>query len=213
MESPVNAPAQPMTTPPRRRTVLALLGSTAVAACGSSPPVQLYHLGAEPPVPLPVPRPSASDQTWQLLLPVRVPEYLDREAILLPQGQTGLLALSGHRWAESLRDAVPRVLRQDLAAWLGEGRLWTAPLPAGAVVTRQLRVEIVALQADAARSAVQLQAGWTVIDPQGRTPPRADAVTLRVPSADGSIDSLVAAHRLALWRLAERIAARLQEPR
>lgn len=209
----MTVPALPLTTLPRRRTLLALMGGAALAACGSSPPVQLYHLGAEPPVPLPVPRPATSDQTWQLLLPVRVPEYLDREAILLPQGQTGLLALSGHRWAESLRDAVPRVLRQDLTAWLGEGRVWTAPLPAGAVVTRQLRVDIVALQADAARSAVQLQAGWTVIDPQGRTPPRADAVTLRVPSADSGIDSLVAAHRLALWRLAERMAARLQDAR
>lgn len=197
-----------MTTPmpplPRRRTVLALLGPVAFTACGSSPPVQLYHLGGEPPRPLPTPAPSG--ETWQLLLPVRVPEYLDREAILLPQGQTGLLALSGHRWAESLRDAVPRVLQQDLIAWLGPGRVWTAPLPAGVAVTRQLRVEIVLLQADAARSAVQLQARWTVADPQGRTAPRADGVALRVASASPAIDSLVAAHRLALWQLAERIA-------
>ena len=74
-------------------------------------------------------------------------------------------------------------------------------------------VEIVTLQADAARRAVQLQAGWTVIDPLGRTPPRADAVTLQVPSADSGIDSLVAAHRVALWRLAERIATRLHDGR
>ena len=209
----METPSVTLPTPalPCRRTVLALLGSAAVGACGTSPPVQLYHLGGQPPLPAPTPLPSA--ETWQLLLPVRVPEYLDREAILLPQGQTGLLALSGHRWAESLRDAVPRVLQQDLSAWLGPGRVWAAPLPAGVTVTRQLRVEILSLQADAARTAVQLQARWTVADPAGRTPPRADSATLRVASAGPSIDSLVAAHRLALWQLAERVAQALVAPR
>jgi uncharacterized lipoprotein YmbA len=34
------------------------------------------------------------------MLPVRVPDYLNRDAVLLPQGQSGLQALAGHRWAE-----------------------------------------------------------------------------------------------------------------
>ncbi len=188
-----------------RRAVLGALTGGLLAGCTSSAPVQLYHLRAEPPVAMTSVSPSA--QVWQLLLPVRVPDYLDREAILLPQGQTGLLALSGHRWAESLRDAVPRVLRQDLAALLGEDRVWTAPLPPGVSVTRQLRVEIVALQADAERMAVRLQARWMLLDPHGRLAPRTESVALRVASADRAIDTLVAAHRVALWQLAERIAA------
>jgi uncharacterized protein len=201
----VTSPQRTLPALPCRRSALALLGSAALVACGTSPPVQLYHLRSEPPVA--APQPAAGADIWQLLLPVRVPEYLDREAILLPQGQTGLLALSGHRWAESLRDAVPRVLRQDLAALLGEGRVWAAPLPAGVAVTRQLRVEIIALEADAERNGVRLQARWTVSDPQGRAAARSGGVTLRVASAGSAIDSLVAAHRMALWRLAERIAA------
>lgn len=192
---------------PSRRTALAALvaGGSLAAGCGSSPPVQLYHLRSEPPVAVPAPSPSA--EVWQLLLPVRLPDYLDREAILLPQGDTGLLALSGHRWAESLRDAVPRVLRQDLTALLGEGRVWPSPLPAGITATRQLRVEILGFEAQADRASVRLQARWTLIDPQGRTPPRAEGTTLSVAAEGGSIDRLVAAHRLALWRLAERIVA------
>jgi uncharacterized lipoprotein YmbA len=187
----------------RRRATLALLGSVALSGCGTSPPVQLYLLRSDPPLPPPTPAPTSD--LWQLLLPVRVPEYLDREAILLPLGETGLLALSGHRWAESLRDAVPRVLRQDLAAMLGEGRIWTAPVPAGITVTRQLRVDILALQADTERKAVQLRARWTVTDPSGRQAPHSDSATLQVASRGPSIDNLVAAHRLALWRLAEQI--------
>jgi hypothetical protein len=187
---------------PRR---LALLAALALVGCGSSPPVQLYHLRSD--VPAPVPATAASTEVWQLLQPVRVPEYLDREALLLPQGQTGLLALSGHRWAESLRDAVPRVLRQDLAALLGDARVWTSPVPAGVVVTRQLRVELLALDAEPDRSGVRLQARWTVTDPQGKAAPRTLSASLRAEAAGPSVDSLVAAHRLALWRLAERIAA------
>ena len=204
---PALPPLPPL--PDRRAALLALAAAAAavgLAGCGSSPPVQLYHLRSE--APAAVPARVASSEQWQLLLPVRLPDYLDREAILLPEGQTGLLALSGHRWAESLRDAVPRVLRQDLSTLAGEGHVWTAPVPAGLTLTRQLRVEIVALQADADRRAVTLQARWTWLDPRAREAPRSDALTLRVPSASSSIDSLVAAHRVALWQLAERIAAR-----
>ncbi|MFO1327544.1 MAG: PqiC family protein [Rubrivivax sp.] len=172
-----------------------------LAAGAAVPPARRAPAGAT----LPTPAPGAD--AVQLLLPVRLPDYLDREAILLPQGTSGLLALSGHRWAESLRDAVPRVLQQDLAAHLGEGRVWTAPLPPALVPARQLRVEFGAFEVDTDRSGVRLDARWTWIDAQGRTPPRALSARLRVPAGGASIDALVDAHRLALWQLAARIAA------
>ena len=179
----------------------------ALAGCGTSPPVQLYRLRGEPPPGSAAPAPVPAGEPLQLMLPVRLPDYLDREALLLPQGASGLLALSGHRWAESLRDAVPRVLQQDLAAHLGEGRVWTAPLPPGLAPGRQLRVEIGAFEIDAERHGVRLDARWTWTDAQGRTAPLARSARLRVPASGSSIDALVDAHRLALWQLAARIAA------
>jgi uncharacterized lipoprotein YmbA len=145
-------------------------------------------------------------QVLQLMLPVTLPEMLERDALLLPQGQAGVQALAGHRWAEPLRDAVPRLLRQDLAALLGDARVWLAPLPAGVAVTRQLRVEVLALQVSADRAAVALQARWTLSDPSGRTPPVVQNTQFTVPSAGSEPDAWVAAHRLALWRLAEQVA-------
>lgn len=185
----------------RRRGLLAAL-PLLLAACGSSPPVQLYRLRTDPPE---AAAPPAAGEPIQLLLPVRVPEYLDREAILLPQPGSGLLALGGHRWAESLRDAVPRVLRADLALRLGDGRVWTAPLPPGLKPAQQLRVELLALEAEADAGAVRLQARWTWIDPAGAAPPRAGSARLRVATAGNGIDALVAAHRQALWQLSARI--------
>ena len=178
----------------------------ALSACAtSSPPVQLYRLNASPPVARPAPAVTAVN--WQLMQPISVPEYLDRDAVLVPQGQSGLQALPGHRWAESLRDSVPRLLRQDLSMLLGESRVWSAPVPAGVLISRQLRVELVALDVGADRTSVVLRARWSLADPSGSAPPRAEAVVLAVPGAGTDVDSLVAAHRLALWRLAERIAA------
>jgi uncharacterized lipoprotein YmbA len=73
-------------------------------------------------------------------------------------------------------------------------------------VTRQLRLELQALEATPDRRAVRLRARWTLVDPTGQTPPVADEAELSAPSNGPEPDALVKAHRLALWRLAERIA-------
>lgn len=199
---------QTSTLPLLRRRLLAWIGLAAgsgmLGACTQSPPVRLYRLRSAAPVAASAP--PASAEVWQLLLPVRVPDYLDREAILLPEGTSGVLALSGHRWAESLRDAVPRLLRQDLTLLRGEGRIWTGPVPAGLTLARQLRVEILAFEVDAGRSGVQLQARWTMVDPLGAQAPRSGLLNLQARSAGSDVDSLVAAHRAALWQLAEGLA-------
>ena len=75
---------------------------------------------------------------------------------------------------------------------------------------RLLRVDVLVLQANAQRNAVTLQARWTLSDPAGATPPRVELAQISAPSDGPSPDALVAAHRLALWRLAEQIAAALR---
>jgi hypothetical protein len=194
-----------VTRRPILHPALALLPALALAGCASSVPApRLYQLRAAPPVAVVA---VASNAVLQLMTPLRLPEVLDREALLVPQGQSGVQALDGQRWAEPLRDAVPRLLRQDLAALLGEARVWTAPLPAGVAVTRQLRVEVLAFEARADRGAVRLQARWSLADPAGSTAPQVRTIEIEAPSTGTDADALVAAHRLALWRLAERIAA------
>jgi len=184
------------------RAVLSLAGL--LAACASpAPPPALYQLRGEPPATV---QAVPGVQVLQLLLPVALPEAVQRDALLLPQGQAGLQALAGQRWAEPLADAVPRLLRQDLAALLGEARVWVAPLPAGVAITRQCRVEVLNLLATPDRSAVVLQARWTLSDPSGRSAPVVQTTQISVPAAGPDVDALVSAHRLALWRLAEQVA-------
>ena len=182
--------------------------ATLFAGCASNnaPPPALYQFRSEPPAAV---VPVASTQVLQLQS-VTLPEVLDRDALLVAQGQSGVQALPGHRWAEPVRDAVPRLLRQDLALLLGDARVWAASVPAGVVVTRQLRVEVLMLQTAADRNGAQLLARWTLSDPLGRRPPRVQVTQLSVPAGSSTPEAWVAAQRLALWQLAEQMAKAVQ---
>lgn len=194
----------------RAMAPLLLGGAALLAGCaGGSPPARLYQLRAE----APETAPSAASGTAVLQVGrVQVPAYLDQDTLLMPTGQAGLQQLIGHRWAEPLRDAVPRLLQQDLATLLGADKVWGRPTPAGVQPTLQLQVEIQRLDADPGGNSVGLQARWTLNDPAGRLPPRVQEARFNTPASGTSPDAVVAAHRLALWRLAQRIAASVAAP-
>lgn len=195
----------------RMKAIPVLMGLCLLAACGSSPTVQYFQLRAEPPQGVEqgaLVVPASPTGIWALG-PVQIPEYLDRDAIVRPSGQALLRLTPNERWAEPLHDAIPRLLQQDLARLLGIARVWRLPLPPGLTAERQLRVDIQRLDADAGpRPLLVLQAHWTWIDPSGRQPPQVREQRFEVPAGDGSTDALVAAHRAALWALAQAIAAK-----
>ncbi|GCL63303.1 PqiC family protein [Pseudaquabacterium pictum] len=185
----------------------ALLVALLAAGCaGPLPPVQWLRLPAEPAgAAAAVARPAAGP-AWQLMAPVPLPGHLDRDALLVPQGQAGLQPLGGARWAEPLRDAVPRLLRQDLGRLLGAPP-WTAPLPPGVRPARQLRLEISVLDVGADGRSVRLQARWSLADPSGTTAPQLGEAAFITNASGADADALAVAHRQALWQLAQRIAA------
>lgn len=194
--------------PPGRRTALlaCLLGG--LSACGTRlPPVSWVRLPAQAAEPLDrvtLP-PGAQGQVWQLMAPVTLPGHLDRDALLVPQGAAGLQPLDGARWAEPLRDAVPRLLRADLSQALG-APVWAVPLPPGVKPTRQLRVEFLALDVAPDGRGVALQARWSVADPGGAAVPRVADAAFVTPASGADAPALAAAHRQALQQLAARIA-------
>lgn len=190
-----------------------LLAAALLAGCATPlPPVTWVRLPAEAPgaVP-PTPPAAAPGEVWQLVLPVALPGHLDRDALLVPRGAAGLQPLGAVRWAEPLRDAAPRLLRNDLAVHLGMP-LWTAPLPPGVAPTRQLRVELAAFDVAADGRGAALQARWSLADPRGASPPGVFEAAFVTPAAGTDAEALAAAHRLALWQLAGRIAASALAP-
>jgi hypothetical protein len=144
---------------------------------------------------------------WEISPRVPLPGALERDTLVRASGAAGLELLTGHRWAEPLRDAVPRLLLHDLAQLRGGARVWAAPAPPGVAVARRLRVELLALQAAADGRSLNLQAQWWLQETgTPASPPRKGQLTLQLPLADAGVDTLAAAHRLALWRLAVQIA-------
>jgi uncharacterized lipoprotein YmbA len=185
--------------PPPDRLLRLPLAAVAATSASASPTV-----AAAPPAAAAAAAASPAPEPWQLVLPVAVPSYLDTSALLVPDPGAGLAPLPGVRWAEPLRDAVPRLLRHDLAQLRGDAGPWTAPLPPGLVAAR-LRVELLAFEAEPDGGAVRLAARWSIARADGSALQAARA-ELRVPVTGAGPDALVLAHRQALRQLAERIA-------
>ncbi len=185
--------------------------ATVLAACSStSAPQRWYRLPSEPPAGEAMPRAaagSASDAVWELAPALPIPELLSRDTLLVEEGTAGIRLLHGHRWAEPLRDALPRLLRDDLARWVPG--LWTGPAAPNVVTTGRVQVELLALQGSLPRRQVVLAARW-VVTAGASAAPRAHRADETVPWTDASTESLVVAQRVAMWRLAQRIAASLQ---
>ena len=195
---------------PARQPATWLLLACGLAGCASPAPApRLYalHLAPRPAsMDAPAAPQAVASGAWQLLA-VRVPEYLDRDALLLALADGSLQALAGHRWAEALRDAVPRLLGEDLGRLRGAAGVWSAPPPAGVVIQRQLRVDLLALDVLPGLAAVRLQARWSLSDPAARLPATLGRADFETASAGPGPAALVAAQRAALWQLAQRIAA------
>ncbi|MDR3368533.1 PqiC family protein [Rhodoferax sp.] len=190
---------------------LLLIGLAGCASQISEP--TLYLLRSDPPPGVVAPveaSATAKVSRWQLMLPVRVPEYLDRTALLLPQGANGVQPTFNKRWAEPLSSSVPRVLAQDLNTLRGQGSVWTTPVPDNLVVKGQLRVEVLAFDVAPSGAAVMLKAHWSTAGANGTGAPQSHVATITVPSQTSDADALVSAHRLALWQLAQAIAGTLE---
>lgn len=191
-----------------------MLGTAlALTACAGSnaPPPQFYQLRLDPPVAVTKPA-ASSTEVWQLMSPIRVPEYLQRDVLWLPTGSAGLQPLPDQRWAEPLADAIPRVLLHDLGVLRGTDHLWGGAVPTGVVIAYQLRIDVQDFSVTEGRNAVHLRARCAASDPRGQTPARVIEIDLTAPSSGSSPDALVAAHRLALWTMAQQLNERLSAP-
>jgi uncharacterized lipoprotein YmbA len=177
-----------------------------LAACGSAPPappLQLHRLPLAAPEAAPAPGDTAGH--WQLMAPLRLADHLERDVLWLAEPGSGITPLPGHRYAEPMRETVQRTLVHDLGQLRGADRIWTGPPLPGLRIDRQLRVELQTLEASADGRSMLLRARWSSADPRGLAPPQVNDTALEVPCNGRDAEALVAAQRLALWRLAQRI--------
>ncbi len=217
-------PARGLQSPMRRRRsgcTMFTIAAALLAGCAAPlPALQWIRLPAEAPgAALPVAAGGGSavraEDAVQLLLPVGLPGHLDRDALLLPPASaalSGVQVQGATRWAEPLRDAVPRLLHDDLSRLLGAGRVWVSPLPPGFVPARQLRIDFQAFDVVAgAPYGVTLAARWSLADARGATPPQVHGAQFSVPVASADAQAIAGAHRVALRLLAEQVAGSVRQ--
>ena len=195
-----------------RRELLLMLAATALVGCASrdTPPRRLYGLTGTPALPAGA-RPGQDGRAWVLSPQVALPELLDRDEILVAEGSAGLAPWPEARWAEPLREALPRVLAEDL--W----RLRQPyPVTLGAAQARDaeslrlvVQVDEWLARADGSGLTLKLRARWhwaALHAPAGTALPAAGAAELTVPCGAGA-DALADAYRRSITLLAARIVA------
>jgi uncharacterized lipoprotein YmbA len=168
-----------------------------LAGCASAPPARFYTLMSEAPA-RPTAGPLAPAPRWTLL-PVTVPAQVDQTQWVIRLPDDTLALLENDRWiaplADEIRAALAERIRQDRPV-LQQAQGW------------RIAVDVQRFESAPGRYA-RLEAEWTLWPGDG------GAARLRCRSvyeepAGASYAALAAAHRAALGRLGDALAAALQ---
>lgn len=182
---------------------IALLVS-AIAACASAP-ATLVTLPA-PPNPEAHQAGGRNAGTTILLRPVVLPAYLDNFPVVVGRTGNTLIVANDTEWAEPLRDAAARVLRDALSRRLGASRVLIAG--DGRLPDADLSIEFLAL--DPRQEMLRLDAAWSFSCTGRDRRGRAGRTSLEAPLARPTPEAVASATAEALGRLADVLAAQAE---
>lgn len=194
---------------PRPRTVLAVLALTgALAACGSSPPVNYYTLQMPTAAQAAGAAAPASASFLIEVQPVSLSTQADQPQLMVRTGDGSISALYSERWSSPLGDELRNALSDALKRELGALDVQTVKPGPGAPVWR--------VQTDVQRfelvsgSMAQLDATWRVrpVNTKGTGVLCRSVVTESVP--DAAVSSLIAAQQRAVASLAGVMASAIR---
>jgi len=140
--------------------------------------------------------------------PVTLPDVLDRPQLVVRTGANRVEILETHRWAESLKSEIPRIIAQNLALLLKPARVSSYPQNAGLDADYRVLVDIQRIEMTAGEG-VTLDALWSVRRSGGGTPQAGRTVASEPAGAPG-YDSLVAAQSRALAVVSRDLAQALR---
>ncbi len=187
------------------RLAAPLLLATAVAGCGASTPLRYHALSSGGGAPLA----SGSAALLVEVLPIAVPERINREEVVLSGVGGQLEVRSGDRWAAPLADEMRQLVDESLWRQLRAADIYAAPVaPAGNGLPQyRLALRVERLEATPGRQAVA-EASWTVRRlPQGQPAICRSGAT--EPLSASTAEAAVAGLARASARLAEAVAASL----
>jgi hypothetical protein len=194
-----------------RRPAFALATSLAACAvlaagCGTSPTPQYYTLSVDAPS---VATAAAGDLPSIAVGVVTVPDAVDRPQFVVRTGTNEVRLEELHRWAGSLKGALPRVLAENLVRATGNPHV--SAYPESASLGADYRVLVDFQRFDGAPgSEVALAALWTVVASNGDVV-RSGRANVREPVAGNDYAALVAAYSRGVSQVSGAIAAGIKD--
>jgi hypothetical protein len=143
-----------------------------------------------------------------VLGPIRLAAYLDRAQMVTRTGGSELSVEEFHRWGEPLKEAVYRVVQENLSAMLGTAAVYSYPEQPRTGEALQVVVDVTRFDTDDT-GRTTLVAFWRVKDPAspGTEAPRKSALT--ATAAAGDWGERVRAQSRLLAEFSREIAAAL----
>jgi uncharacterized protein len=181
--------------------IAAVLLALVLAACGGAPKDNYYTLTA-PAAPANVP-----SAVSVFVGPVLVPEGVDRAPMVLSIGPNQADVRDDHRWAEPLKNAIPRVVSENLMRELGTTRVSWSRIGANQPADFKVAIDVQRFVSSLDKGA-QIDAAWTVTSAKGAVRSGRSTVSEPAPSKDPS--GVAAAHSKALATLAKEVAAAIR---
>jgi uncharacterized lipoprotein YmbA len=177
-----------------------------VASCGRSTPVKYYKLDSPNVI-------YASDAEESLVLglgPLRIPEYLERNRIVVRGENSEMLVDDFSRWAEPLDDAIYRVLAANVDSHLDGVMAVSFPYNSMIDHDYQLLGRIDMFESDKVGNTVLL-VHWGIIDTDGNPVVTPRRVRYQAQATDASnYGSIATAMRIVLEQFSLDIAEELQ---
>lgn len=200
--------------PPFKRSAFAAWAFAAVALGGcaaSLPPITLVQMPvhaekAEAIQPLRI----ASSTTWQLVLPLGLPQHLDHANLWVTGADKLLRRVGDARWSEPLPDALVQRLQRDLSERMGR-EVWVSPLPSGVSATRQLRVTVLTLDWVVGQDVAVMDARWSLANTSGARAPVVFQRRIEVLARKASAQDVAIAYRQLVSQLSAHIATSMQD--
>ncbi len=183
--------------------------SVVLAACVGAPaPKEQYFTLSSP---NPGAAPPASDSPSIYVGPVTVPEAVDRPGMVLRTSANQVDISDDYRWAEPLRNAIPRVIGDTLSRELGTSRVLTSRSASTTPVDIRVAIEVQRFDSSLTDGAT-IDAVWSVKNVANGKSHNGRSVVHEPTTAQGPA-GIAAAHSVALENVGKEIAAAVRETR
>jgi uncharacterized lipoprotein YmbA len=178
-----------------------------LAACGSPLKERFYVLSASP---MSAPAPGGLSYRVEVG-PVTVPAAVDRPQMVLRMDANRVALQEQSRWAEPLKESIPRVVASNLAVLLEDAQVVADTQGAAVPVDCRVKIDIQRFDSVLGQEAT-LEVLWTVIATSGGAASNGRFLS-REPAGGQGYDAIAAAHSRALAALSKDIAVEVRKCR